>query len=151
MKNLNNKNDRSGFTLIEVIVVLIIVGILAAIALPSLFRNIDKSKSQAAFAAFEQYKIAMEMCLNTHINNEAVCSSTSGLSTAVPWPANTTQFNYGGVNPANALSNGSGTSAATPSVVASIVNGLAGDTLTLTRATNGTWGTQCTGMFYGVC
>jgi type IV pilus assembly protein PilA len=60
MKKFNNK---SGFTLIEIIVVLIIVGILAAIALPNLFQNIQKAKSSQALSQMDADKIALESCL----------------------------------------------------------------------------------------
>jgi prepilin-type N-terminal cleavage/methylation domain-containing protein len=40
--------DRKGFTLIEIIVVLVIVGVLAAIALPSFNNSIEKTKAQTA-------------------------------------------------------------------------------------------------------
>lgn len=56
-------NNKSGFTLIEIIVVLIIVGILAAIALPNLFTNIQKSKSSQALSSMDAMKIAIESCL----------------------------------------------------------------------------------------
>ena len=60
---MNKLNNKSGFTLIEIIVVLIIVGILAAIALPNLFSNISKSKGSQALAILDGIKSGVESCM----------------------------------------------------------------------------------------
>ncbi|MGL6106679.1 type II secretion system protein [Romboutsia sp.] len=44
-KNLKKKKNNKGFTLVELLVVIAIIGILAVVAVPSLFKNIDKSKA----------------------------------------------------------------------------------------------------------
>ena len=48
MKKFNNK---SGFTLLEILVVIIIVGVLASVAMPSLFKNVEKSRGSEALNA----------------------------------------------------------------------------------------------------
>ncbi|WP_455539800.1 type II secretion system protein [Terrisporobacter sp.] len=40
----SKKKNNKGFTLVELLVVIAIIGILAVVALPTLFKNIDKSK-----------------------------------------------------------------------------------------------------------
>ena len=40
----NKKKNNKGFTLVELLVVIAIIGILAVIAVPQLFKNIEKSK-----------------------------------------------------------------------------------------------------------
>ncbi len=81
MRKVNNK---SGFTLIEIIVVLIIVGILASIALPSLFSNVAKSRVAEGLAGLSTYKSQTEGCVQAHYTTAAAACAwaTLGLSSA---------------------------------------------------------------------
>jgi prepilin-type N-terminal cleavage/methylation domain-containing protein len=59
MKRINN---RSGFTLLEIIVVIIIVGVLASLALPRFFQTINFSRSTEALNAMGVIKRASDHC-----------------------------------------------------------------------------------------
>ncbi len=45
-KKLRKKQKRQGFTLIEVIIVVIILGLIAALIVPRMFKKVEKSKRQ---------------------------------------------------------------------------------------------------------
>ena len=59
MKRMNN---RSGFTLLEIIIVIIIVGVLASLALPRFFQTIAFSRSTEALNAIGVLKRATDRC-----------------------------------------------------------------------------------------
>ena len=59
MKRINN---RSGFTLLEIIIVIIIVGVLASLAMPRFFTTINFSRATEALNAMGVAKRAADRC-----------------------------------------------------------------------------------------
>ena len=52
--------NKKGFTLIEMLVVVLIIGILAAVALPQYFKAVEKSRSTEALSVMGSISAAME-------------------------------------------------------------------------------------------
>jgi len=63
MKNLNKT---SGFTLLEVIIVVIIVGVLASLALPRFFAMVEYSRTAEALNTVTSLRGAIERCELQH-------------------------------------------------------------------------------------
>ena len=59
-------SDESGFTLVELLVVMLILGLLAAIAIPSFFNQRDKAKDADAKASVRTAQTAMETYATDH-------------------------------------------------------------------------------------
>lgn len=64
-----------GFTLIEIIIVVVILGILAAIALPKLTENIDRGRAAEAFSIGAAFGNAMDRCLAVETGGRAATST----------------------------------------------------------------------------
>jgi type IV pilus assembly protein PilA len=62
-KELNMKKMQSGFTLIELMIVVAIIGILAAIAIPSYQNYTKKAKFTEVINATAPFKMAVELCV----------------------------------------------------------------------------------------
>ena len=56
------KQNRSGFTLLEIIIVIIIVGVLASLALPRFFRTVEYSRGTEALTNINAIRQSMERC-----------------------------------------------------------------------------------------
>ena len=69
----------SGFTLIEIIVGMIIVGILAAVALPNLFQNVTKSNAAVSLVNISNIKFVVEQCYGINPYNGVNCTRPANL------------------------------------------------------------------------
>ncbi len=71
---MNVKNNKSGFTLLEIIIVIIIVGVLASLALPRFFATVEFSKSTEALNAMNVLRQALERCYLAAAGTYAPCT-----------------------------------------------------------------------------
>ena len=78
------KTNITGFTLIEILVVVLIVGILAAIALPQYQRAVEKARAVEARELLDTVYKAEQMFFLT---NGSYASSFSDLDVDIPWAA----------------------------------------------------------------
>lgn len=96
---MNVKNNKSGFTLLEIIIVIIIVGVLASLALPRLFNTIEYSRSTEALNTIGGLKRQADRCALANeatggVPNWATCVTWDQLATSNPGAVPGAIFSY---------------------------------------------------------
>ena len=87
------KNKKSGFTLLEIIIVIIIVGVLASLALPRFFSTVEFSKSTEALNAIGVLRGSIERCYVASAGTYVGCALAS-LDVEDPSATPGTRFAY---------------------------------------------------------
>lgn len=125
-------NTQKGFTLIELMIVVAIIGILATIALPQLSKYQAKAKVIAGIAEVSALRVAFEDVINGGVNNPDINNVNGGTAAT----QNCTLTALGTV------ADGQGT------ITCKLLNAPAsvlGQTITLTRSAAGAWSCGFTG------
>ena len=76
------RNMQKGFTLIELMIVVAIIGILAAIAIPQYQDYITRAKWQDNIARVQSYKTAIAECLQNNNGFITLCDSSTQVTSA---------------------------------------------------------------------
>lgn len=125
---MKKRQGQKGFTLIELMIVVAVIGVLSAIAIPQYQNYVHKGELGAGLATASALKINVEDYLATQ-------GSFPDGATAGQTPADlgASGFANGGITFANA-------NAATGSVVVTFTSGIADtETIQVDRAADGTW------------
>ncbi|MBF0384670.1 MAG: prepilin-type N-terminal cleavage/methylation domain-containing protein [Candidatus Omnitrophica bacterium] len=88
------KSRKSGFTLLEIIIVIIIVGVLASLALPRFFSTVEFSRSTEALTAMTAIRQSLERCYNTNNASYERCGLFNNLDLENPTTSPNSHFNY---------------------------------------------------------
>lgn len=87
MKNIHTvleRMNRKGITLIELMVVMVILGLLAALVAPKMFGKVGKAKQKAAFAQIELFGTALD---TYRLDVGSYPSSSEGLEALLSTPS----------------------------------------------------------------
>jgi len=76
--------NSSGFTLLEIIIVIIIVSVLTSLALPRFFRLIELSRATEAVVNLKVIREAIERCYLMNYGNNGSCACVN-VGTAMQW------------------------------------------------------------------
>lgn len=141
------RNMQQGFTLIELMIVVAIIGILAAIAIPQYQNYVIKSQVTRAIAEASDLKTAVETCID---NGQTTAVQNTGAVGDCVSPATGSSILTGASQNANVVvPAGTGVpviafpTTSTATIIATLgnsVNGsVVGNTITLARDLNGNW------------
>ncbi len=90
---VENPSFQSGFTLIEIMIVIAIIGIMVAIAIPSYYTNISKARSHACLSEVKGYSNNVLYTLNdqddTTVPIAAALNSCQSITDATGWTLDT--------------------------------------------------------------
>ncbi len=94
------KRMQKGFTLIELMIVVAIIGILAAVALPAYQNNIKRAAYSEVLSMANPVKTAISTCMSI---TSAIASCNTEAQLGITFPAATTMFNSLTVTAAGAI------------------------------------------------
>ena len=142
---MNMKRVQQGFTLIELMIVVAIIGILAAVALPAYQQYTKKAKFTEVVLATSTPKIAVEICAQ-ELNTVTGCTSATN---GVPTDISVAAGKVASVTTADGVITATAVGAA-----GAAVEGLNGETYIMTptiTAGKVTWVTSGTCIAAGLC
>lgn len=91
---MNNRINKKGFTLLEVIIVVIIVGVLMSLALPRFFSVVEQSRGAEALQNISAIRGAVTRCALRLGNYGQGCGAFANLDAADPSTAPNSHFTY---------------------------------------------------------